>query len=146
MEQVGKQQSFQNTPNLISICVDDIQHGELAGRLYHCYSETPFKFTNAVRLVELAENLFDMLQFPQASTKMRTFSNDVRPQAKSFEKKLSVEEIEKERGKKGTILLYVQYRQRSTWQGEVKWVEGNRQWKFFSELELFKIIHQALQY
>lgn len=114
--------------------------------MYHCYSEAPLKFSNAVRLVELAENLFDMLQFPQASTKMRTFSDDVRPQAKSFEKKLSVEEIEKERGKKGTLLLYVQYRQRSTWQGEVKWVEGNRQWKFFSELELFKIIHQALQY
>ena len=146
MEQVGKQQSFQHTPNLISICVDEIQNGELSGRIYHCYSEKACPFSNAVRLVELAENLFDMLQFPQASTKMRTFSDGVRKQEKPIEKKLSVEDIQNERGKKGTILLYVQYRQRSTWQGEVKWVEGNRQWKFFSELELFKIIHQALQY
>ncbi|MFQ9108182.1 MAG: hypothetical protein ACLR5Q_03515 [Coprococcus sp.] len=43
------------------------------------------------------------------------------------------------------MLLYVQYRQRSTWQGMVKWVEGDQEWKFFSELELFKIINQAIQ-
>ena len=58
---------------------------------------------------------------------------------------LAFSSLEKERGKKGTMLLYVQYRQRSTWQGMVKWVEGDQEWKFFSELELFKIINQAIQ-
>ena len=131
MGQIVRQQNFQRSPNLISICVDEIRNGELSGRLYHCYSEEACPFSNVAHLIELAENLFDQIKFPQA----------VQPP----EKKKSAEELEKERGKKGTMLLYVQYRQRSTWQGMVKWVEGDQEWKFFSELELFKIINQAIQ-
>lgn len=139
-----RQQNFQNTPNLINICIDEIKNGELSGRLYHCYSEKAFPFANAVRLVELAENLFDMLQFPQASTQMRSFAGGARKKADTMEKKLSAEDVEKKHGKEGTILLFVQYRQRSTWQGIARWVEGDQEWKFSSELEFFKIIHQAL--
>ena len=132
MGQIVRQQNFQRSPNLISICVDEIRNGELSGRLYHCY-------------IELAENLFDQIKFPQASTQMRTFTEKSQKTVQPPEKKKSAEELEKERGKKGTMLLYVQYRQRSTWQGMVKWVEGDQEWKFFSELELFKIINQAIQ-
>ena len=96
-------------------------------------------------VIELAENLFDQIKFPQASTQMRTFTDKSQKTVQPPEKKKSAEELEKERGKKGTMLLYVQYRQRSTWQGVVKWVEGDQEWKFFSELELFKIINQAIQ-
>lgn len=39
MGQIVRQQNFQRSPNLISICVDEIRNGELSGRLYHCYSE-----------------------------------------------------------------------------------------------------------
>ena len=129
----------------ISICVDEIRNGELSGRLYHCYSEEACPFSNVAHLIELAENLFDQIKFPQASTQMRTFTDKSRKTVQPPEKKKSAEELEKERGKKGTMLLYVQYRQRSTWQGMVKWVEGDQEWKFFSELELFKIINQAIQ-
>ena len=96
-------------------------------------------------VIELAENLFDQIKFPQASTQMRTFTDKSQKTVQPPEKKKSAEELEKERGKMGTMLLYVQYRQRSTWQGVVKWVEGDQEWKFFSELELFKIINQAIQ-
>ena len=136
MGQIVRQQNFQRSPNLISICVDEIRNGELSGRLYHCYSEEACPFSNVAHLIELAENLFDQIKFPQASTQMRTFTE---------KSQKTVQELEKERGKKGTMLLYVQYRQRSTWQGMVKWVEGDQEWKFFSELELFKIINQAIQ-
>ena len=146
MGQIVRRQNFQSSPNLISICVDEIRNGELSGRLYHCYSEEACPFSNAVRLIELAENLFDQIKFPQASTQMRTFTNSGQKAAKSTERKKTAEDLEQEHGKKGTILLYVQYRQRSTWQGIVRWVEGDREWKFFSELELFKIINQAIQY
>lgn len=117
----------------------------MSGRLYHCYSEEACPFSNVAHLIELAENLFDQIKFPQASTQMRTFTEKSQKTVQPPEKKKSAEELEKERGKKGTMLLYVQYRQRSTWQGMVKWVEGDQEWKFFSELELFKIINQAIQ-
>ena len=72
MGQIVRQQNFQRSPNLISICVDEIRNGELSGRLYHCYSEEACPFSNVAHLIELAENLFDQIKFPQASTQMRT--------------------------------------------------------------------------
>ena len=74
MGQIVRQQNFQRSPNLISICVDEIRNGELSGRLYHCYSEEACPFSNVAHLIELAENLFDQIKFPQASTQMRTFT------------------------------------------------------------------------
>ena len=59
MGQIVRQQNFQRSPNLISICVDEIRNGELSGRLYHCYSEEACPFSNVAHLIELAENLFD---------------------------------------------------------------------------------------
>lgn len=78
MGQIVRQQNFQRSPNLISICVDEIRNGELSGRLYHCYSEEACLFSNVAHLIELAENLFDQIKFPQASTQMRTFTDKSR--------------------------------------------------------------------
>ena len=75
MGQIVRQQNFQRSPNLISICVDEIRNGELSGSLYHCYSEEACPFSNVAHLIELAENLFDQIKFPQASTQMRTFTD-----------------------------------------------------------------------
>ena len=47
-------------------------------------------------------------------------------------------------GEKGTFIIQVQYRQNSTWQGKVVWVEQNRTQHFRSTLELIKLIDGAL--
>ena len=49
-------------------------------------------------LIELAENLFDQIKFPQASTQMRTFTEKSQKTVQPPEKKKSAEELEKERG------------------------------------------------
>ena len=89
MGQIVRQQNFQRSPNLISICVDEIRNGELSGRLYHCYSEEACPFSNVAHLIELAENLFDQIKFPQASTQMRTFTDKSRKTVQPPEKKKS---------------------------------------------------------
>ena len=98
MGQIVRQQNFQSSPNLISICVDEIRNGELSGRLYHCYSEEACPFSSVAHLIELAENLFDQIKFPQASTQMRTFTDKSQKTVQPPEKKKSAEELEKERG------------------------------------------------
>ena len=57
----------------------------------------------------------------------------------------STEHIEKQRGIRDTFLLRVQYRQNTTWQGSVVWVEGHKTWEFLSVLELFKIITHVVE-
>ena len=48
------------------------------------------------------------------------------------------------RGQKGTFLLNVKYRQNSSWQGFLQWVEEDEAWQFASVLEFIKILNNAL--
>ena len=132
-------------PNLINICVDERLGGEISGRLYHCYSEQAVPFTSIVELITISEKLFEDIGFPQASTKTRTFEEktEIQPLPK-LEKKVLQQELIKNRGKLGTFVLYVQFRQKSTWQGELSWLEKEQQIKFKNSLEFIKTIDQAI--
>lgn len=145
MEHVKVMHASWNVPNIINICVDEVSEGELSGRLYHCYSKTAWKFSNIVRLVEYAEELFDHIEFPEAATQTRTFMKKNGEQKEKWKHVTSTEQIEKQRGIRDTFLLQVQYRQNTTWQGSVVWVEGHKTWEFLSVLELFKIITHVVE-
>lgn len=141
------EQSYQiswYTPNFINMCIDNINDGELSGRIYHCYSKGPWKFTNILQLIELADDFFDRLEFPQASTSARSFTSTQFSGVDRLDKVQSPEDFIENRGQKGTFFLNVRYRQNSSWQGSVTWVEEQREQHFRSALELLKLIDGAL--
>lgn len=141
------EQSYQISwyaPNFINMCIDNINDGELSGRIYHCYSKEPWKFTNILQLIELADDFFDRLEFPQASTSARSFTSTQFSVVDRLDKVQSPEDFIENRGQKGTFFLNVRYRQNSSWQGSVTWVEEQREQHFRSALELLKLIDGAL--
>ncbi len=141
------EQSYQISwyaPNFINMCIDNINDGELSGRIYHCYSKEPWKFTNILQLIELADDFFDKLEFPQASTSARSFTSTQFSVVDRLDKVQSPEDFIENRGQKGTFFLNVRYRQNSSWQGSVTWVEEQREQHFRSALELLKLIDGAL--
>ena len=141
------EQSYQISwyaPNFINMCIDNINDGELSGRIYHCYSKEPWKFTNILQLIELADDFFDRLEFPQASTSARSFTSIQFSGVDRLDKVRSPEDFIENRGQKGTFFLNVRYRQNSSWQGSVTWVEEQREQHFRSALELLKLIDGAL--
>ena len=141
------EQSYQISwyaPNFINMCIDNINDGELSGRIYHCYSKEPWKFTNILQLIELADDFFDRLEFPQASTSARSFTSTQFSGVDRLDKVQSPEDFIENRGQKGTFFLNVRYRQNSSWQGSVTWVEEQREQHFRSSLELLKLIDGAL--
>ena len=141
------EQSYQISwyaPNFINMCIDNINDGELSGRIYHCYSKEPWKFTNILQLIELADDFFDRLEFPQASTSARSFTSTQFSVVDRLDKVQSPEDFIENRGQKGTFFLNVRYRQNSSWQGSVTWVEEQREQHFRSALELLKLIDVAL--
>ena len=141
------EQSYQISwyaPNFINMCIDNINDGELSGRIYHCYSKEPWKFTNILQLIELADDFFDRLEFPQASTSARSFTSTQFSVVDQLDKVQSPEDFIENRGQKGTFFLNVRYRQNSSWQGSVTWVEEQREQHFRSALELLKLIDGAL--
>ena len=116
----------------------------MTGKIYHCYSEEAIAFSNIIRMIETVEEFFDCLQFPQAATQTRSFHRKESVQGQKLEKKLEQEQILQTRGQKGTFLLNVKYRQNSSWQGSVTWVDEQREQYFRSALELLKLIDGAL--
>ena len=55
-------------------------------------------------------------------------------------------DVAAQRGKLGTFLVSVRYRQNSSWQGEAEWVDSGKIQQFVSVLELLKILSNALEH
>ena len=133
-----------HAPNIVNVCVDKDDHGEIAGRIYHCYDKEPWHFKNVIGMVELMEDFFDRISFPQASTQTRVFANAAKQRTEILTKVATPKEIAENQGERGTFLICVKYRQNSSWQGEVEWLEQGVVQHFISVLELLKILNNAL--
>ena len=135
-----------SAPNLVSVCVDEMQGGEISGRLYHCYSAEAEIFCNVIELLRNMENLFDRIEFPQASTKGRTFIPSVEPARRIIrpDKVVQQQDLLEYKGEIGTFLVNVRYRQNSTWQGEMFWIEREQKRFFNNTLDFIKLVDIAL--
>ena len=60
-------------------------------------------------------------------------------------KRADLSDLHDQKGKLATFVIQVQYRQNSSWQGQVIWVEENRKEHFRSALELMKLMDNALE-
>ena len=130
-------------PNLVNICVDKSIHNEFSGRLYHCYDHEPWIFTSMVQLLKEMEYFYDTISFPQASTLSRNFKKVEFGKREMLQKVEELEHILVPRREAGTFLAAVRYRQNSTWQGQIFWMEQQKEWQFVSTLEFIKIIDGA---
>lgn len=133
-----------HAPNLINICVDDNKGEVLSGRLFHCYTEEAWEFKTIVQMLEKMETLFDAIGYPQASTVTRNFGRHKDVQETELQKVKNQQDIIKHRGKKATFFVHVKYRQNSSWQGQVEWAEKGVLKQFDSELDLIKLITNAV--
>lgn len=139
----------QSAPSLINVCIDQVQQGEIQGRIYHYYQKEAVPFSTVVEMLRQGEKLFDFIAFPQASTKTRSLIEKevsargavmVRP-----EKQVAPETIMANKGELGTFIINVKFRQNAEWQGEAFWVEEDEKMFFSNTLELIKKIDKALQ-
>lgn len=137
-----------HSPNLICICVDTKTRGEYAGRLWHQYEDRSVSYLGMTDLVRKMDALYDEWNFPQSSTRNRSFMNPPeqgqRTNRKEVQKKMDTSRIQDKHGDMGTFLVHVKYRQNSTWQGEVLWAEKKKRQYFRSALELIKLMDSAL--
>lgn len=135
-----------NAPNLINICVDGREGSEFHGRLFSRLSSKEQPFGGVSSLMMTMHDFFDSINFPQASTEVRSFHKPRQePAAKKDTAPLMTDnDITEQRGEMATFIVRVQYRQNATWQGSVLWAERNLGQEFRSALELLKLIDSAL--
>lgn len=135
-----------SSPNLVCVCIDNVDGRQASGSFYHKYSATAVPFSDLNHLLILMEQLMDRLNFPQSSTIQRSFfktesARGIREEAHQVR---DAKDILNETGKRATFVINVQYRQNATWQGRVLWADEGKSCNFRSALELLKLIDCAL--
>lgn len=134
-------------PNLVCICVDDIQDSRIEGRIYHYYTEQPEIIKDTMQLLRILETFYDKIDFPQAAERLRGFVDDPNETKRRKQLPKPVKDREflmKQNGVCGTFLLHVQYRQNATWQGQITWKERGKTLEFRSALELLVLLDNAM--
>lgn len=132
-----------SVPNLICLCLDDHGNGNLKGEFYHYYAEEGVQFQDSWEMIRKMDAFFDVLNFPQAATVYRSFEKKpvtTGTAHKHIEKKVSAEQLLVQRGKVGTFIVVVQYRQNTSWQGRMYHVEKDKDYAFASELEFISLL------
>ena len=128
------------------VCIDDSSAENIAGRMYCGVKPEGVPFVGVEKLVFEMESIMDRIKFPEAAIEKRSFAGKSKMVKLPLQAILeSQKEMKKfnpdiQSGKKATLIAQIQFRQNSTWQGFVKWVEGNETYKFESELEFIQIL------
>lgn len=132
-------------PNGVVVCIDCRISENIKGRLYHGYNKEEISFANMEQMIFIMDSFYNQLKYPFPGTNERSFLNKENIDGKErLIKVVEDRELLKNKGNLGTFIIRVQYRQNSTWQGTVTWVEENKTISFRSVLELLKLIDGAL--
>ena len=101
-------------------------------------------------MITILDNFYNRINNPQSSTKYRSFQKkkksetEPRRREENLKQVQTAQEMLTPRGKEATFILHVQFRQNSTWQGKLIWLEEEAEETFCSVLEILKLLDSAL--
>lgn len=120
------------------ICVDSYEQGVLKGRFYNYGQEEGAEFESMVQLLVKMEHMLDSANYPQSFTAVRTFA--VKPEPLPG----NLPDSKNQKGSLATFMVKVLFRQHTSWQGSVTWLEKRSEQPFRSVLELILLMDSAL--
>jgi len=121
------------------ICIDSYKQGVPTGKLLNLGNEADsHTFHSLTQLLIGIGQLLDSISFPQSFTAIRSFAPITEPYLKC-----SPERKEK-KGSLATFAVKILFRQNTSWQGCITWLEGGGEQTFRSVLELILLIDSAL--
>lgn len=134
-----------SAPNLLVLCVDSKNADDMLGRFYSKFKTEPTGFRSSFDLIAKMDEFFDNINFPQASTKRRSFFETAQGAAGKRPNEVQrVDDMMEHRGDLATFVVHVQYRQNATWQGKIVWAEKKKECSFRSALEMLKLMDEAI--
>jgi len=129
-----------------NIYIRSAKDGVVQGVLEQQSTGLTWKFSDLVELMGLYETLFNALQYPQATHRLRRMKEEEnavqRREMKELEKKAEKDLVEQDATP--TFIIKIKYRQNASWQGTIHWVEGDTTKNFRSTLELIRLMDSAI--
>lgn len=141
---IAKMSNMPNAFRYTVLCLDDYENKCMQGRIYHPVCEEGISFRSVMELLCEMESMFDQISYPKAAMETRKFQK-IPKISLSLMEQVNRENLHRERrGKRGTFLVRICFRQNASWQGTVKWLEKGKELKFRSVMELLFMIDSAL--
>ncbi|MEI7885071.1 MAG: hypothetical protein WCI30_06940 [Clostridia bacterium] len=130
--------------SIFKILVNQTVDYNISGILYNEYYQLTMNFHGIREFFGSLDLFFDGVNFPQSSHEHRTFG--VKRNKRKEVLTMKKEKLEMETGDKATFTVHVQFRQNASWQGTIQWIEGNKTQRFRSELEMLKLMTNAINF
>lgn len=131
-------QIWNNGCSKIIVCVDSYQKGVPTGRICSPWQQID-SFESLSQFLIKMEVLLDERKMPQSYTQTRTF---FRPD-NTPDDRLPPEQLRK--GQEATFEMQVIFRQHTSWQGVIIWLDKKQEQSFRSVLELVMLLDSALR-
>lgn len=135
-------------PNMVMVCVDGVENGDIYGRYFHRYKKEETFFLNSAMLFSEVEQFYDIIGYPQAAMRTRNFIEREREKVPAKEHMTVIydsQTLMQFRGKLATFLVGVTSRQNASWQGDVVWMEQKIRKHFCSDMELVIFVDDAVK-
>ncbi len=127
------------------ICIDSFEEYNASGRLYHNSLNHEFYFRSLLELIEELDYIFNSMDYPQATVKLRSFAEETNEDKQQVRMNgLPSVYSGNARGSISTFRVRVMFRQNASWQGTMEWVEENREESFRSVLEFIHLLNSAI--
>ena len=124
----------------IMLYIDSYQDGIPTGRFHTLSDSQVHHFKSLSQLLLQINKCLDTENFPQAFSRLRGFQNP------STLTDPPLQQPSEKMGKAATFTIRLLFRQNASWQGSLKWLEGNQEEYFRSVLELIYLLDNALTY
>ena len=124
----------------VMVYVDSYDEGIPTGRFHIASEQDAQPFHGLSRLLLGINGNLDRENFPQSFSELRKFQM---PSKQSDGASLSAD---LQNGAVATFSMRILFRQNSSWQGSLTWIEGNQEEYFRSVLELIVLMENALRY
>lgn len=135
-----QEMKYRSQYRITTICIDGYENEILNGRMYNYGPDLAegISFHSTMDFLKKMEYVMESVQSPQSSTSCRVFQ-----QTQEMDMTEPLQGICK-RGRVGTFVVRILFRQHTSWQGVVTWSEGRQEKNFRSALELLVLIDSAL--
>lgn len=124
------------------IAVDSYSNVEFTGKLYNPFYKQCIQIESFQQLIKELDTLMDEIGCPMSGMEKRTFTKKAHTDDRAI---LLEDKTQAPRGKVATFALRIQYRNNASWQGSIKWIEGDAEEYFRSVLELFWLLESAMK-
>lgn len=135
-----------NTQSKVRICINAFNNYDISGEVLLALDRQVKQINSIYQLLIILDEYFDYHNIPQATHHRRRFSNTKKRSPLPERSNNVKEEYNPDKnGNMATFVVHVMYRQNSSWQGKIEWIETNKKVNFRSSLELIMLMNEALE-